>query len=873
MDPLPNETQLLTCPVRGKLSASSLAKDGLTTTEEARRIEFIKFLLNRGYPEAHITVETIVIRNLGESGRNKLRADVIVYDRPKSAVTNEDPKDRLTFAILVAEIKRDAKSKQSGIDNQLEPALAQIPRMDALGVYWDDTNRILLFKSIEKRSGVDHVIISNDDIANLPQFGVAYRSEPITLSKLASPTNLVSLLFGIANIMRSHGINDEALRYRETVKLILARYCDEREARTSEKGELSLQVLQGSDHNFSNRIARCYEIAARRYNRAKTLFSPVEGSELPERTLREVIKHIQSVNFTEASNETMQQVFMSFVPSVFKKALDQYFTPIGLIETMVDMIQIGPNDTVLDPAMGTADFLTAAMDFRSHAGDDDILQRIYGADCDPKAFDLAVINMILNKDGQSNLQCIDTIERHEEWSGKIDVSLCNPPFGEKSLEKRKEVLSNYDLGHVWTQNSKTNTWSMTSGVASSQQLGILFIERCWKALSPGGRFAIILPEGYLCTRSYGYIRQWLVDNTRVLGVVELPRRIFTKSDADLRGNIVVCQKVDDGDLETLKSRDYPIFADIVRKVGFKMGAGFAPTVAKDPQTGLELRDGNNNLVIDSDFIGVRERFAEFSRRTLHTESLAKQPKSYSGWRGARITDVLTHPSLDLKPRRLSVRALENVRRINSSDYVELGQIADVVDAKFDLTETPAQLWRLIEGIDIRAVEGLVTPQFPVRSWEIVDRKQKNVYRAKYRDIVMGLVRPERRNIGLLLDKGEDIVATPDGISLIRVKEKFIEELPQLWLFHALRLENTRLQLWTESGGTSYGKLTPEHIKKVKLHRPDAEMIQQIAKSIDDWANSIEEAYLKWEETASSADRYPIINSPIFGLEPVDSPWE
>jgi type I restriction enzyme M protein len=83
-------------------------------------------------------------------------------------------------------------------------------------------------------------------LANLPRFGVFYKATPITLAKLAPPTNLVSLLFGIANIMRSHGVNDESLRYRETVKLILARYCDEREAKLNPFGELALQVLPGT---------------------------------------------------------------------------------------------------------------------------------------------------------------------------------------------------------------------------------------------------------------------------------------------------------------------------------------------------------------------------------------------------------------------------------------------------------------------------------------------------------------------------------------------------------------------------------------------------------------------------------------------------
>ena len=869
---LVEETRLLTCPVRGKLSASSLAKDGITPSEESRRIEFIKLLIQRGYPIDQIAVETVIIRNLGESGRNTLRADVIVYDQKKALLAGKNRKDRLSSIILVAEIKRDAKSKKSGLENQLEPALIQIPRLDALGVYWDDINRILYAKNIKERNGYEQIIIVEDNIANLPKYGTTYKSESITISKLSPPTNLVSLLFGIANIMRSHGINDESIRYRETVKLILARYCDEREAKATESGALHMQVLPGNDPEFNTRIQNCYAVAAKRYNRAKTLFSPAEGSELPERTLRDVIKHIQGVNFTDASNETMQQVFMSFVPSVFKKALDQYFTPLGLIETMVGMVQIGPNDSILDPAMGTGDFLTAAMDFRTHEGDTDIVQRIFGADCDQKAYDLAIINMILNKDGQSNLECLDTIEDHSKWTEQIDVALCNPPFGEKSIEKRKKVLSNYDFGHVWMLSDDAS-WSKTDTIAESQQLGILFIERCFKALVSGGRLAIILPEGYLCTRLYGYVRQWLIDNTRILGLVELPRRIFTKSNADLRGNIVVVQKLPTEELEVLKERDYPIFSDIVRKVGFKMGSGFAPTVMRDPKTGLEIRDENNEPMIDSDFVGVQKRFSEFSARVQYTNSLASQPSSFENWHGAKFSDVSSHNFLDLKPRRLSFRALENIRRITTSSYVELGKIADIVELKIDLLANPAKPWRLIEGLDIRAVEGLVTPQFPCPAWEIADRKQKKVYKTQYHDIVIGLVRPERRNIGLLLDDSDNIVASPDGVALVRVKKEFEEKFPQLWIFQALRSENTRLQLWTESGGTSYGKLTSEHIQQIKLSSPTESEIKAVTDNVENWATLLENAYRQYENIGTYNDRFPIINSPIFGLEPVDDPWE
>ena len=706
------ETKLLTCPVRGELSASALARDGVTPTEESRRVDCIHFLLSRGYPKENIAIETVVIKNLGAAGKNKLRADIIVYDCPRAEIETLPTEEKLTKALQVAEIKRDSKSSRSGIDNQLKPALAQLPRMDTIGVYWDDLNRLIYTKSLENIDGVEQIAISEDDIANLPQFGQEYAVKPITVDKLAPPTNLVGMLFGLANIMRSHGINDEALRYKETVKLILARYCDEREARSSPEGMLNLQVYAGDDRNFMRRVSQVYKIASRRYSRAETLFTPKPESELPERTLREIVKHVQGVDFTAASNETMQQVFMSFIPNVFKKALDQYFTPLGLIETMVSLCNIGPNDNIMDPAMGTADFLTAAMDYRASCGDDDIIQRVFGADCDQKAFDLAVVNMILNRDGQSNLECIDSIEKHSRWRGQINVALCNPPFGAQSVERRASVLKHYDLGHQWEQDPDGN-WLKGSSLLPKQQLGILFIERCFKSLSVGGRMAIILPEGYLCTSSYGYVRQWILENTRVLALIELPRRVFAKSDADLRGNIVVLQRLPDDDLRLLRESDYPIFSDMVRKVGFKMGAGFAPTILRDAKTGLEMRDERNSPIIESDFDGVQERFEKFAEREKLFSDPPGRSRNSQTWVGAKVSNVMDHPDLDMKPRRLTARALGNIHTIKSKKCVRLGDIADVLGDTSDLAADPSKHWRLVEGIDIRAIEGLVTPQFPV----------------------------------------------------------------------------------------------------------------------------------------------------------------
>ena len=846
------EEVLLVCPVRGPLGASALAKDGLTSTEEARRVDFIRFLIDeRNYPPDHIRVEVVTLKNLGESGRNQLRADVIVYDRPWAKIVNSDMSEQLGHAILVAEIKRDSSKKAQGISQQLEPALLLLPRLGTLGVYWDDENRNLFTKSVSKRGRHEEVVIGTDSIANLPDYGIAYHSKAITVDTLTKPPNLVSTLQNLANVMRSHGVNDEQKRYKETVKLLLARYVDEKKARGSDNKQLRLQVLAGDDTGFLSRVERLYTEAAIRYQRVQTLFTPVTKPDLEERTLRDLVCAIQGFDFSSASSNTMQQVFMTFVPVVFKKNLSQYFTPASLIDTMIQMVAPGPTEKIADPAMGTADFLTSALNFCTERGDDDAFGRVYGIDSDPSAYDLAIVNMILNRDGQANLRLEDSIENHTRWAEEMDVVLCNPPFGAKTIEKRAQVLDAYDLGHQWEIGDTPGEWVMTDAIAKSQQLGILFIERCWKMLRPRGRLAIILPEGYLSTAAYGYLRQWILEHFIVRSLVELPRRLFVKSDADLRSNILVAEKR--VPRETVSK--YPVHASMVRRVGYKLGGDFRPLSLQDTATGIAIRDSANQIVLDSDFRRVLAEFAETPKKIV------------AGWKGATVADIVSRADLDMKPRRLVPRALENIHRLKTEGAVPLSEIAEVLENKVDLLTDMGsrEFRRVVEGQDIRAIEGLVVPHFSERCWAITERKQRKMYQLRDRDIIVGLVRPERRNIGILLDHGNDVVGSPDGLAVVRAHEGRAQEYPTGWLFVVLRSEQVRLQFWTESGGTSYGKLDDDRIRNVLIPLSTTEERQSVAQNVEKWIKSAKEYSVSWSQIGTEKDRRPILNSPLIGL--------
>ena len=840
------ENHSLLCPIRGPLNAEYFSKDGLTVTEEARRIECIKFLLSKNYPRENFQCETVVIKHIGNNGRNSLRADIVIYDIPIIEANALDDTNRNKHVLLVAEIKRESKSKKSGVAFQLEPAMRQSDRTFVLGVYWDDVNRYLYVKQIKD----EQIIITRDELGNLPEYGNPYRYKKLKYRDLIKPEDITATLMDIANILRSNQVNDDSTRYRETVKLLLAKYIDEREAK--ETGEdLLMQVVPGEDLSFETRIKSLYSRTARVYSKAKSIFGNY-GFDADAKTLREMVQKVQGLNLLDSSSDSMQQVFMTFVPAVFKKDLDQYFTPLTLVNCMVEILRPGPNDKVADPAMGTADFLSATMQYRLKYNDGQIINRVYGADKDPQAYELAVINMALNKDGQTNLNNIDTIEHYDLWNGQMDVVLCNPPFGSRTIETRPSVLTHYDLGHLW--KFEDGKWHKTEELLPSQQLGILFIERCYKLLAEeSGRLGIILPEGYLCTASYGYVRQWIINNFHITGLVELPRRIFLKSDADLRSNILFAERK-----RIVENENYPIHAELVRNVGYKLGKGFSTIPLRDEKTGLELREPiTGNMLVDTDFRRVKSNFETFIK-------LNKQG-SYIDWDGAHLSDITEHPQLDMKPRRLTRNALVNLNSILIRPHKQLYEIAEVLTdttSFADIVRADEQIF-LVEGQDIRALEGTVILKASEKRWQVEVRKTDKGYHLQHKDIIIGLVRPERRNIGLYLDSKSNVFGSPDGIAVVRQTDS---RYPIEWIFQVLRTEQTRIQFWTESGGTSYGKLTTEQIKNVFVPIPSESEMKAITQKVQKWATAQQSVQNTFNEIWDEEDKRAILNSPIIGLE-------
>ena len=178
---------LLNCPVRGALTVKERAADALTFTEEKRRIDCIGLLRRKGYPLSHIKVETTLWR-FGSQGRNSFRTDIAVLDQPLESLP-DDLKELSTHIVLVAEIKRENASSGTAVETQVYPALSFLPKIEVLGIYWDDVERRLFFR--EQMGG--ELVVRETALANLPQWGQAFQQKSLLSTDLET-TQLRQLL-------------------------------------------------------------------------------------------------------------------------------------------------------------------------------------------------------------------------------------------------------------------------------------------------------------------------------------------------------------------------------------------------------------------------------------------------------------------------------------------------------------------------------------------------------------------------------------------------------------------------------------------------------------------------------------------------------
>lgn len=201
-----------------------------------------------------------------------------------------------------------------------------------------------------------------------------------------------------------------------------------------------------------------------------------------------------------------------------KSGAGQYFTPRPLIDSIVRLVKPQPGEVVQDPAAGTGGFLVAADHYIKKQTDDlytlseteAFFQRhnaFVGLELVPDTHRLCLMNLMLHGI-ESMVENGDTLSPDGERLGKADIVLTNPPFGSKKGGGRPT----------------RSDFSVTADTSNKQ---LAFVEHIVRALKPGGRAAVVVPDNVLFEDNAGRrLRNWMMELCDVHTILRLPTGIF-----------------------------------------------------------------------------------------------------------------------------------------------------------------------------------------------------------------------------------------------------------------------------------------------------------------------------------------------------------
>jgi len=268
-----------------------------------------------------------------------------------------------------------------------------------------------------------------------------------------------------------------------------------------------------------------------------------------------------------------------------KSGAGQYFTPRPLIDCVVRLMKPQPGEIIQDPAAGTAGFLVAADRYIKDHTDDlykltqeqGHFQRhnaFVGAELVPDTHRLCMMNLLLHGI-EGGVELADTLSPDGERLPKTDLVLTNPPFGTKKGGGRP-----------------TRTDFSVTADSSNKQLA--FVEHVVRAVKPGGRAAMVVPDNVLFADNTGQtLRTWLMNLCNLHTILRLPTGIFYAQG--VKTNVLFFQRGHSDKANTKTVWVYDMRANMpafgkTRPLTVEDFADFETAYGNDPNGGAKRKD-------------------------------------------------------------------------------------------------------------------------------------------------------------------------------------------------------------------------------------------------------------------------------------------
>ncbi|MBR4196609.1 MAG: N-6 DNA methylase [Synergistaceae bacterium] len=439
--------------------------------------------------------------------------------------------------------------------------------------------------------------------------------------------------------------------FEEVFKLIYTKLFDEMQSGRDKSRILEFRNYGDTDSDLKANIQALFKQAMRKW---PGVFNDNDTISLTPSHLSVCVSALQSVKLFNSNLDVIDDAFEYLMSKSSKGEKGQFFTPRYVIDMCVRMLNPKKNESMIDTAAGSCGFpvhtifhvwkniLAEKGIEQSHLFTAEekppecqeyVKDKVFAIDFDEKAVRVARTLNLIAGDGRTNVLHLNTLD-YGRWEETIkprawqkiysegwlrftdfcgteedygnfafDIVMANPPFAGDIKEGK--IISRYELA----RDAKGKY---------AQRIGrdILFIERNIHFLKPGGRMAIVLPQGRFNNSSDKYIRSFIARECRILAVIGLHENVF-KPHTGTKTSVLFVQKWDD-DLCPHRE-DYPVFFATMRKPGKDNSGGKIYVRDSD---GHILRDAHNHPVVDHDLYnhegltqdGIAEAFIEFAKR-------------------------------------------------------------------------------------------------------------------------------------------------------------------------------------------------------------------------------------------------------------------
>lgn len=615
------ETLYVTCAVRNK-------EIKLTPEEVVRQLYLDELQEVYGYPIDRLQVEYIVT-----IGRDKKRADIAVMD-----------KDRPDSPYILVECKEPTLQ-----DGKLQLKSYCNATGAPIGV-WTNGNQI----SYYNRKDPNYF----EDISNIPASGESLSTiltDRWTIDTLKAKDKLVTerkslrdLILEMENeVLANAGVDV----FEEVFKLIFTKLYDELESTRNKKRHLQFRNYGYTETEIKAKIQELFDAAKEKW---EGIFSQDEKIALNGSHLSVCVSSLQDVKLFNSNLDVVDDAFEYLMGKSQKGEKGQYFTPRYVIDMCVKMLNPKENEYMIDTASGSCGFPIHTVfhvwrkiydDLKLPPSDlftaeekpteciDYVQKYVFAVDFDKNCVRVSKLLNLIAGDGRTNVMRLNSLDfdrwkqdtEEQDWldvyndgwkklrklrtkkdsdaSYNFDILMANPPFAGDIKETR--IIAKYELG----KNAKGKQQGKVGR-------DILFIERNLNMLKPGGRMAIVLPQGRFNNSSDKYIRDFICKECRILAVVGLHGNVF-KPHTGTKTSVLFVQKWDDELCP--KKEDYPIFFATMQEPS-KDNSG--DKIYEKDEKGNNRLDSHGHLIVKHDLFnhegltqdGIAEAFQEFAKK-------------------------------------------------------------------------------------------------------------------------------------------------------------------------------------------------------------------------------------------------------------------